>query len=56
MNLGGFPNNPVANETNGVFSSSFNGCIEELAWNENLSITNFKHYKGENVGSCFEHK
>ncbi len=35
---------------------NFNGCIEELAWNENMVINNFKHYKGENVGSCFEYK
>ncbi|XP_049827916.1 protein eyes shut [Schistocerca gregaria] len=51
--LGGFPGEESVTElSNGLFSSHFIGCIKELAWNKNTSVTDFSDYQGENVGSC----
>lgn len=50
---GGFPGNKsVALETRGVFNMRFSGCLQQVSWNQDFSVTDFTGYQGENVGSC----
>lgn len=49
----GFPGNKsVVMETKGVFNVPFSGCIQQVSWNQDSSVTDFAGYEGENVGTC----
>ncbi|XP_054282074.1 protein eyes shut [Macrosteles quadrilineatus] len=53
MHLGGFPNKrSTLEETFGAFKEMFQGCIREVSWSHQSSITDFTKYKGENIDSC----
>lgn len=53
MVAGGFPNKrSTLEETFGAFKEMFQGCIREVSWSQQSSITDFTKYKGENIDSC----
>ncbi|BES89589.1 Laminin G domain [Nesidiocoris tenuis] len=51
--VGGFPNGQtVVDETSGSFHTLFNGCVQEIIFNDLNFIADFFKYDGENLGSC----
>lgn len=39
-------------ETKGIFNVPFNGCLQQVSWNQDSSVTDFTGFQGENVGTC----
>ncbi|XP_050308986.1 protein eyes shut [Anthonomus grandis grandis] len=51
--IGGLPSNlSLVNETSGVFSDNFEGCIQAFAPNSDKLITDFSDFEGYNIENC----
>lgn len=50
--IGGIPTNTnLINETKGLFSHTFEGCIQSFEINSDI-ITDFNQYEGANIQNC----